>query len=336
MKPKNLPRWISVSLLLFFTTCAPPTDTHLPQTPVKAQMIDQVMDISKLGQALQKLAKDPILRSGQISFSLKKVKSREVVMEHYSHKTLIPASCLKALTTATGLGVLGSDFQFSTRLEYSGEIKEQHLSGDLIIRGGGDPTLSSRIMKTHSLSTVLNRWTKKLKELGIKEIDGDILVDESAFFGDISPAHWIWGDMGNYFGAPAGAINVYDNTYRLYFQPGTIGKEAKIFRTDPTIEDIKFINEVKTAGPGTGDQASISGAPYDPVRYVSGTVPFVPSGGQFTIKGSIPDPALYLAQTWKQLLNSQGIKVGGKPTTSRLRQLAKQTIPWLLSNCFQV
>lgn len=279
---------------------------------------------SELAQAVEALAQDPVLKNGFLAFSLKQAERGQEVYAYQADKTLNVASCMKAITTATALAELGADFQFKTRLEYDGKLEKGTLQGNLYIRGGGDPSLGSDRILKQNLNQVLTRWVQKIKQAGIQKITGKLLADESAFFGDITPQGWVWGDMGNYFGAPASAINVLDNSYELYFQPGRkIGDPTRIIRTQPEIPEIQFVNEVKTAAVGSGDQASISGAPYDPVRYVSGTIPL---GGVFKIKGSLPDPALWLAQHFRQLLINQGISVQGEASTVQKQALAGSSI----------
>ena len=65
---------------------------------------------------------------------------------------LIPASTMKAITTATAVEVLGPDFKFKTELQLAGVLGEDGtLTGDVVIHGGGDPTLAeSGISSTYS------------------------------------------------------------------------------------------------------------------------------------------------------------------------------------------
>lgn len=308
-----------VALIGFSCTSNPSHPPQKAQNPLSG--IHQTnYDLKKLEEALDQLVKDPVLRHGMLGFSLKNAQTGALVLEHQPQQSLIVASCIKAVTTATALGILGAEYTFKTTLEYSGNIEKGILKGDIFIRGGGDPTLASQILKIDNLPTLLNQWVTAIKNKGIQQIEGNIVADEEAYATDLPPAEWIWGDMGNYFGAPAGALNVLDNTYRLFIQPGKkIGDPTSIVRTEPNIPHIQFINTVKTAEVGSGDQAVISGAPYESLRYVTGTIPL---GGVFSIKGSIPDPGLYLAQSLRAKLDQAGIQVIAKSTSTRLLKLA--------------
>jgi len=84
---------------------------------------------------------------------------------------LPPASVAKALTTLYALDVLGPGYRFRTRLIATGPIKNGVLKGDLILAGGGDPTLS-----TDSLAVM----AAKLKAVGIREVRGAFKVYDGA------------------------------------------------------------------------------------------------------------------------------------------------------------
>lgn len=68
----------------------------------------------------------------------------EVLMDRSSDLSLMPASCMKIVTTAAALHLLGESYRFETHLEYDGVIDQNKtLCGNLYIRGGGDPCLGS-------------------------------------------------------------------------------------------------------------------------------------------------------------------------------------------------
>src|SRR5258708_3229665 len=70
--------------------------------------------------------------------------SNEVLLSENCNISLIPASCLKVVTTAAALHLLGPQSRFETLLEYNGHIDEvSTLHGNIYIRGGGDPCLGS-------------------------------------------------------------------------------------------------------------------------------------------------------------------------------------------------
>jgi D-alanyl-D-alanine carboxypeptidase/D-alanyl-D-alanine-endopeptidase (penicillin-binding protein 4) len=115
-------------------------------------------------------------------------------------------------------------------------------------------------------------------------------------------------------------LSFNENTYVLFFKPGdAVGDVAEFLRTEPAMPDITFVNEMRTGSRSSGDNGFVYGAPYTYVRHLRGTVPM---GGEFSIKGSIPEPALFAAQSLKSALEQAGISVEGQASTERLERLA--------------
>src|ERR1700693_2764572 len=99
-------------------------------------------------------------------------KTGEVVMDENSDKSLMPASCIKAITTAAALQILGPETRFQTDLEYDGVIDNSGtLHGNLFIHGGGDPCLgSNRIEGSLSWDKQIDAWVEAVQKLGIRKI----------------------------------------------------------------------------------------------------------------------------------------------------------------------
>jgi D-alanyl-D-alanine carboxypeptidase/D-alanyl-D-alanine-endopeptidase (penicillin-binding protein 4) len=88
-----------------------------------------------------------------------------------------PASTIKLLTTAATLDRLGPDYRWKTQALLGGPLAAGRLTGDLIIQGGGDPSIRTE---------QLWRFLWELRARGLVHIDGDILIDNAAF--DLPPA----------------------------------------------------------------------------------------------------------------------------------------------------
>ena len=88
-----------------------------------------------------------------------------------------PASTIKLLTTVAALDRLGPDYRWQTRALLGGPLEAGRLAGDLIIQGGGDPDIRTER---------LWRFLWELRARGLAHIDGDILIDNTAF--DLPPA----------------------------------------------------------------------------------------------------------------------------------------------------
>ncbi len=242
----------------------------------------------------------------------------EQVAGYGSAKSLIPASNLKLLTTATALKILGPDYRFETQLAYDGYVDAQGiLSGNLYLIGSGDPTLGSPEMEgTPGLEAILERFRMAVQQAGIRQVTGRVITDERAFSSAVNGSHWQWLDMGNYYVCGTFGLNLHDNLYYLRFQQvGQLGATPPVATTTPTVPGLQFVNEIKSAERGSGDNAYIYGAPYTYQRHLRGTIPV--GSGLFTIKGAIPDPPLFAAQQLRDALEAVGILCLRPPATMR-------------------
>ncbi len=234
----------------------------------------------------------------------------EVLLDKSSDKSLTPASCMKVITTAAALNLLGPDMQFQTELDYDGVIDQEGiLRGNLYIRGGGDPCLGSdRIAPALAWEQQLELWVAEVHKLGIKKILGRVIGDASRWEQALAAPSWSWEDLGNYYGAGACALSFHENAYRLFFRPGKKeGDQVAIVRTEPAMPELIFQNEMKTGPEGSGDRACIYGTEYSFGQFLRGTIP----GGveMFSIKGAIPDPAAFCAKSLKDALQAKKIAV---------------------------
>ncbi|MEM1059984.1 MAG: D-alanyl-D-alanine carboxypeptidase/D-alanyl-D-alanine-endopeptidase [Verrucomicrobiota bacterium] len=260
-------------------------------------------------------------KSATVGVCLVRVSDGQVVASYNADASLVPASTMKAVTTASGLELLGPDFRFETKLALAGTVDENGtLDGDVVIVGGGDPTLGEG-----DLYGPVSQWRAALEKAGIKKVTGRIVADQSAWETALIPRSWVWEDIGNYYASGACALNYHANEYRLNFAPGRTGAIARFTSTSPRVEGVTFFNEMRTGAPGSGDQGYVFGAPYSDVRYLRGTVP----GGRssFSIRGSLPDPPLFLAGFFKKYLEGKGIAVEGEATTSRLLAADGEKVP---------
>jgi D-alanyl-D-alanine carboxypeptidase/D-alanyl-D-alanine-endopeptidase (penicillin-binding protein 4) len=270
-----------------------------------------------MSQAVRAFALDKDLAGAVVAIDVVDVSTGQRLAAHQPDLALIPASTQKLITTAVAMDVLGPNHTFRTRLLARGTLEEGVLTGDIIIEGGGDPTLGSPYQEgVLKLSALLDRWVDKIRIAGITEIRGRIIGDGSYFGTDGTAPGWPWADLGNYYGAGAYGLNVHENFYFLdLLQRSKVGDRPGIQRLRPDVPGLSLSNELRSGPRGSGDQAYIYGAPYGYDNYVRGTIPV--GTGTFTIKGAIPDPPLFLAQLLREALAAEGIAVRLPAATTR-------------------
>ena len=275
---------------------------------------------TSLQTAIDQFVAHPEFKNASIGIALVDPAGNRYLAGYDPDRTLIPASTLKTVTTATALLVFGPEHRFETQLQYTGEIVDGTLRGDLILYGQGDPVLGSdQLEGADPMDLVLQHWLEAIRGAGIQRIEGQVVGDDGYFTGDPVCYNWQWYDLGNYFAAGAHGLNFHENLYYLDLQRSTsVGSAVSALRTRPYIP-VQFRSELTTAGPRTGDNAYIYGVPYTYQRTLRGTIP---AGAKpFTIKGSIPDPPLFAAQILHDHLIAQGIEISDSATTTRYTQL---------------
>ena len=279
------------------------------------------------------------MRNASASVTVIDINTGAVLASYNSDLSLTPASSMKVVTTASALATLGGEFTYHTDLQYDGVLNKKTglLSGNLYIKGYGDPTLGSDEMdEVSSMDDVIKRLGKEADKFGICNIEGRVIGD-GTYFSASQPigANWQWDDIGNYYGAGAHGLNIHENYYVLQLQQSpNVGQAPRIIGTIPQMPDFLIENQALSAAIGTGDNTIIYAAPYAEEGRLIGTIPVGTS--IFKIKGSIPDPPLEVAYLLGKSLKNDydiGIKKAAISILSMPKLIGgeRKTIAMLLS-----
>ncbi|WP_229320823.1 D-alanyl-D-alanine carboxypeptidase/D-alanyl-D-alanine endopeptidase [Larkinella knui] len=294
----------AVLILSYFFVIIPLCQAHPPADS---------LGIQRLQTTMTQLQTSPLVRNGTAALSVRRARDGGVLLDFNARMSLPSASTLKLVTTATALAVLGDNYTFGTILEHDGTIRDSVLNGNLYIRGSGDPTLgSNRFAEFADAPTLLRTWTEMVHSAGIKHIRGSVIGDASVIQSLPVPNTWVWGDMGNYYGAGVCGLNFNENMYRAVFKPAkSVGQPAGLLRTEPATPFLRFQNNVRTGPTGSGDEVIIYNAPFSPQVFLEGTVPA--GMNVFGVKGSLPDPAFFTAFALQEQLTRAGISINSLP-----------------------
>lgn len=268
-------------------------------------------------QQIDALQSGPAARFGTVALSVRRVRDGNELIGYNARQSLPSASTLKLITTGTALAVLGANYTYTTTLEYDGIIQDSILTGNLYIRGTGDPSLGSwRFPGYYDLPALLNHWSEAVRAAGIRRIQGAVVGDASLYDDLTTPDTWPFGDLGNYYGASLSALNVNENLYRVFFRPGkTVGAPAGVLRTDPVLPYLSFRNTVTTDAANTGDQVNIYGTPFQNQQWLTGKVPMGEPANEFSVKGALPDPAYFTAYALREQLILANITISNPPVS---------------------
>lgn len=132
-----------------------------------------------------------------------------ILASHNAGKPLLPASIMKTVTIAGLLREAGPEERFHTRVYAGGPIEGAALQGDLIVVGGGDPTLGADCLPPSP--DIAGEIVSVLVSLGVKKIAGGIVVDESLYVGPACPPSWAAADLREAYGTGSHALNFRRN-----------------------------------------------------------------------------------------------------------------------------
>jgi D-alanyl-D-alanine carboxypeptidase/D-alanyl-D-alanine-endopeptidase (penicillin-binding protein 4) len=176
-----------------------------------------------------------------------------------------PASIMKLVTTYAALDLLGPAFTWTTPVYVDGPVRNGVLEGNLYIRGQGDPTL-----------VVERLWLllRRVQGLGIQRIDGDIVLDRSAFeVADSDPSAFD-GEGSRPYNAAPDALLINFKSVLMTFVPNRATQTAQV-SYEPPLAGVAMQPSVPlSAGECNDWRASLGGDFNDPARIgFSGSFP---------------------------------------------------------------
>ncbi|NMD69872.1 D-alanyl-D-alanine carboxypeptidase/D-alanyl-D-alanine-endopeptidase [Bacillus sp. DNRA2] len=270
---------------------------------------------------LQVLKEEPSLEGAIAGISLRQASTGEVIFQHNGDIRLKPASNLKLLTAAAALEVLGENYQFTTNLYIDGKIKKKTLSGNLVLQGKGDPTL---------MKDDFDKFATKVKEAGIKVINGDLIGDDSWYDDVRYSLDMPWSDEETYYGAQISALTAspdqdYDaGTVIVDVTPGNeIGSTPSISLT-PNTQFIKVVNEAVTISPDGKQELMFKREHGTNIVKVSGSIPLKSKPTREWV--GVWEPTLYALELFKQSLEEKGIILNGKIKKGNASNSAKNIV----------
>ena len=240
------------------------------------------------------------VKHAAIGVCVKNVKTGQVVYEHNSGMALRPASVIKLLSSALALKREGDSLTYTTKVFYTGRIENGVLSGNIVIRAGGDPTLDSKYFPK---ACFMDSLVSKVVDLGIQRIHGNIMMETEGEPARI-PGSWPWEDVANYYGALYHSFNYRDNTYTITLKSGKSGTQTKVVSVVPAVPGVKLRNEVM-ASAKHGNDAWIYGGPEAATLLIQGTIPA--NRSSFVVKGAMHHPDACFRAELEKRLKGKGI-----------------------------
>ncbi len=222
------------------------------------------------------------------------------VLQWQDSRPVNPASLAKLLTTGAALERLGPAYTWATPVWLAGPVQGGVLEGSLHIKGSGDPKL------------VLERvWLllRRVQQLGVREIRGDIVLDSSAFAVPDTPAGDFDGEPLRPYNVRAAALlfNFRSTTYT--FVPDVAAGMARVM-VEPALAGSAVERSVPLAAGPCDDWRGALKASFEPGRTrFAGS--YASACGELAWPVADPQPASYEARLIEALWREMGGTLGG-------------------------
>jgi len=257
--------------------------------------------------SIDSILDEPELNFAQYGICVLNLNNDKIIYARNSQSVLVPASNMKIISTGTGLVFLGPEFRYKTWLGISGQIRKNKLQGDVIITGQGDPTFSLEN---------LEQFVSTIKRKGIKEIAGNIILDDS-YFTELSlygndfryerlPVGWAWHYLDARYAPEISALSINRNCVNVRMEATELGDYADV-TIEPQTDYVKLISSMITKS--GDDSIIILRRPEVNVIYVGGGIG---QGRTKNIEVAVIDPAMFMGQYFKERLLSENIRVSGE------------------------
>ena len=201
--------------------------------------------VSALPTAFTLALKDAGIPLQSVAVVVQAVDADEPLLRLNASQAMNPASVMKLVTTFAALELLGPAYAWSTEMltDTATPPDKGRLAGNLYVRGSGDPRLALEQF-----------WLmlRQLRDRGIREVDGDLVLDRSAF---ALPAH----DPGGFdkeplrpYNAGPDALMVNLKSVSLILHPDSERNAVTVFSTTPS-ETLRIANRLKLTADACGD-----------------------------------------------------------------------------------
>lgn len=228
------------------------------------------------------------------------------IYERNATNPMMPASCMKLAVMAAAVDHLGADYSFTTVLAIRGS--------DLVVIGSGDPTFGDEKLaeaREQESGAAFKQWAARLKAAGVRQIPGNIIVDDFVFDLEFVHPNWPKDQYQAWYEAPIGGLNFNANCVAAVVAPTTPGRPAAISLLPPN-DYLSVSNETRT---GSDMTVTVHRQRDSDTLMLRGNVS---KGGQLEVV-TVRDPGLFFGSVLKLAIEAEGIPVGGRVLREKVR-----------------
>lgn len=219
-----------------------------------------------------------------------------------------PASVMKLVTTLAGMEILGPSWTWSTPVYVEGAIRNGTLHGNLYLQGQGDPKL-----------VVERLWLllRRVQSLGIRHIQGDIVLDRSAFEVEPQDPGEFDGERLRPYNAAPDALLLNFKSVLMTFVPDAANKVAQV-HYEPPLAGVQLQATVPLGEGECGSYRATLRAELDDPRRIGFAGRYPAACGEKTWPLAFADPASYGVRAFEGLWREMGGRLDGQVREGRV------------------
>jgi len=215
----------------------------------------------------------------------------------------MPGSNMKILTLAAAADRLGWNYRFETRVVTTATLEDGVLHGDLIVVGSGDPSISDRSDEHGILQALAGR----VRDAGVRRIDGRIIGDDDLFEDQPLGEGWAWDNLAYGYSAPTTALEFNDGSVDLVIRAGAASGDPVDLRVRPDGSGLEIDNRLVTIAETGSGRLTMERMPGSPRLLVKGEIPA--KAPAFVRTASVDNPTQFFANAFRLALIAEGVDV---------------------------
>jgi D-alanyl-D-alanine carboxypeptidase/D-alanyl-D-alanine-endopeptidase (penicillin-binding protein 4) len=283
---------------------------------------------ARTAEALQKLLLANAPAPETYGIDIRDARTGESIFKAAATTPRLPASTMKLFTTGAAWLLLGEGYRFETKaLAGGGPTGDGVLSGDLILLGGGDPTLEVRGGADDERALV-DELAARIARSGVKRIAGDLVLDDSRFDRELRHPTWPGNQLDKWYCAPVSALTVARSCLTLVVRPGAAAGAPAVVSQRPASGAYRLENAITTTAKKSEQVIIVD---FDEARnVVRARGKIWDQGGGYDAEVAVPDPTMFFGRVLQQALVRAGVALGGD-VVARPGAAAELTEPVLLA-----
>ncbi|HEY3266308.1 MAG TPA: D-alanyl-D-alanine carboxypeptidase/D-alanyl-D-alanine-endopeptidase [Armatimonadota bacterium] len=243
----------------------------------------------------------PTLAHATVGVCIRSLSDGRTILTKEADRLLMPASNMKLLVSSCCTDALPADFHYTTPALRDGTLDGGTLTGNLYLKGDGDPTLEY---------ADLQQLARDVKAAGITHVTGDVVGDGSALDSRKLGSGWEWDDLSAYYAAEVDGLTVDRGSVTVRTLPGEVGQPPAV-SVDPDAGYVLIRNEATTVQDSAPETLEVSRELGENIIVASGQIR---RGNKTAVEYvSVHNPSAYTAFLFRKCLQDAGITIDGSP-----------------------